>query len=162
MLRSAMLAAPGAAAAGMTDAKRLVGHRSAPIDDRSPMTQSSSVHNNLIIFCGATTEAAGPMQLAAAGKQAHAGSRRLHGVARNRRRFSTGNIVRDDWQQHCQQLCHRLEEALFRAAALAIRCNAMLHLGHVQKIGGPPIWSRRSSDTGPTPPERHYQSCMPQ
>ena len=33
LLRSAMLAAPGAAAAGMTDAKRLVGHRSAPIDD---------------------------------------------------------------------------------------------------------------------------------
>ena len=56
-----------------------------------------------------------------------------HGVVAG----SAGNIERDDWQQHCQQLCHRLEEALFSAAALAIRCDAMLHLGRVQKIDGP-------------------------
>jgi len=62
MLRGTMLAALGAAAAGTTDAKRPVGHRSAPlVDGRSPKSQSSSVHNNLIIFCGATTGAAGPM-----------------------------------------------------------------------------------------------------
>ena len=34
----AMLAALGAAAAGATDAKRLVGHRTTPIDDRFPKT----------------------------------------------------------------------------------------------------------------------------
>ena len=56
-----------------------------------------------------------------------------HGVVAG----SAGNIVRNDWQQHCQQLCHRLEEALFSAAALAIRCDAMLHLGRVRKIDGP-------------------------
>ena len=50
MLRGTMLAALGAAAAGTTDAKRPVGHRSAPIDDRSPKKQPSSVHNNLLIF----------------------------------------------------------------------------------------------------------------
>ena len=62
MLRSAMLAALGAAAAGTTDAKRLVGHRTTPIDDRFPKTQSFSMRKNLIIFCGATAGATGPMQ----------------------------------------------------------------------------------------------------
>ena len=81
-----------------------------------------------------------------------------HGVVAD----SADNIGRDDWQKHCQQPCHRLEAVLFRATALAIRCDAMLHLGRVQKIDGPRFWSRSSSDTGPTPPERHYLSCMPQ
>ena len=62
MLHNAMLAALGAAAAGTTDAKRLVGHRTTPIDDRFPKTQSFSMRKNMIIFCGATAGATGPMQ----------------------------------------------------------------------------------------------------
>ena len=87
MQRGTMLEALGAAAAGTTVAKRPVGHRSTPIDDRSPKTQSSFVHKNLIIFCGATTGAAGPIQWAAAGTSARTGSRRMHDDEWIRRRF---------------------------------------------------------------------------
>ena len=61
---------------------------------------------------------------------------------------SAGDIVRDDWKQHCQLLCHRLGEALFNAAALAPSCDAMIRLGRVQQIDGSRFWSRRSSDIG--------------
>ena len=161
MLRNAMLAALATAAAGTTDERRPMGPRSAPVDDRSPKTQSSPVHNNLNIFVAQQQEQLGQCNVQLLGRVHELdreGCMVSHGVVAG----SADDIVRDEWQQHCQQLCHRLEEALFSAAALAIRCDAMLHLGRVQKIDGPPVWSRSSSDTGPTPPERHYQSCMPQ
>ena len=50
MLHNAMLAALGVAAAGTADAKRLVGHCSAPANDRSRTTQLFPVRKNLIIF----------------------------------------------------------------------------------------------------------------
>ena len=62
MLHNAMLAALRAATAGTADAKRLVGHCSAPANDRSQTTQLFFVHKNLIIFYGATAGAAGPIQ----------------------------------------------------------------------------------------------------
>ena len=75
---------------------------------------------------------------------------------------SAGDIVSESWKQHLQQHCHRLQEALFRAAALAIHFETMIHPGRVQKMDGPRFWMRRSSVNGPTLPERHHQSCMPQ
>ena len=54
MLHNAVLAALRAAAAGTADAKRLVGHCSAPANDRSQTTQLFPVRKNLIIFYGAT------------------------------------------------------------------------------------------------------------
>ena len=63
----------------------------------------------------------------------HEGCMVLHGVVAS----SAGSIVRDDWRQHCQQLCHRLEDALFSAAALVISFEAMLHLGRDRKMNGP-------------------------
>ena len=50
MLHNAMLAALGVAAAGTADAKRLVGHCSAPANDRSQTTQLFPVRKNLIIL----------------------------------------------------------------------------------------------------------------
>ena len=51
----------------------------------------------------------------------HTETRRQHDAAWRRRRFGRQRSVRDDWQQHLQQLCHRLQQALFNAAMQATR-----------------------------------------
>ena len=147
MLRSAMLAALATAAAGTMDERRPVGPCSALVDDRSSTTQSSFVHNNLLILVAQQLEQLSQCNVQLLGRE-HAldceGCIVLHGVADG----SAGDILRDDWKQHFQQLCHRLEEALFNAAALAPSCDARIHLGRVQQIDGSRFWSRRSSDIG--------------
>ena len=127
MLHNAMLAALGVAAAGTADAKRLVGHCSAPANDRSQTTQLFPVRKNLIIFYGATAGAAGPMQWATAGISTRTEHRRQHDAAWRRRRF--------DWQRSARRMAATFPATLPQTSKGSLQCSS---------ASDPPCTSRRS------------------
>ena len=144
MLRNAMMAALGTAAAGTTEENGLEEHRSTHVDDRSQKERSVDVNKNLPIFVAQQQQQLVQCNGQLLGRE-HAQGQESSTMLHDDVDDSIDDIENDDDSNIYQQHDHRLNAAHFRAAVLDEEDGSEGANKRPQKAEIHRFWTRKNS-----------------